>query len=221
MMRPVLCIFLLLMLVLSASAPAPAVEPSSKAADCFTLEQFLPLYLQYRAEHGLSTSPPDDEGMREEYERSTAFTDITPPSVREETGCAVFKNRNFEAFFACNGRIRPAGISFGGFGAVDMAACDFDGDGRKEILFAYSWGSGLHRSHLAVFNPATMEETQLDYVNLNRDMALQKVSDTEFLVYDASLRFPDGPYMAAELEKGALLARVIAKNGTPFVAPVD
>ena len=48
---------------------------------------------------------------------------------------------------------------FGGYGFVNAVPCDFDNDGNKDLLVASSWGSGLHRSIISVFNSTTKEST--------------------------------------------------------------
>ena len=51
--------------------------------------------------------------------------------------------------------------SFGGYGFVNAVPCDFDNDGNKDLLVASSWGSGMHRSIISVFNSVSKESTIL------------------------------------------------------------
>jgi hypothetical protein len=60
--------------------------------------------------------------------------------------------RQYETFLIRGGKeVRPMGHGFGGWGVMSLCAADLDGDGKPELIYTYSWGSGRHRSHVAVY----------------------------------------------------------------------
>lgn len=146
------------------------------------------------------------------------YFDITPDSIFRETGVRVYKcKENFETVIKYNDTIIPIGIGFGGSGVTDIETCDFDGDGRKELIYSYSWGSGLHRSNIAIFNFVTLYETRLEYLNLNSDTMLEKQSDTQFVVYDAELA-GDSDGLFVNVKQGSKLAEISCEDGQPMIA---
>lgn len=85
---------------------------------------------------------------------------VTPDGIEEETSAQIFKFSDCCAtFIYLDSQVYPLGEWFGGYGFVNAVLCDFDHDGNSDILYTYSWGSGLHRSLVAVFNTQTMENT--------------------------------------------------------------
>lgn len=89
-----------------------------------------------------------------------SLTDVTPAEVRERLHGQVFRIQGYagstdepEAYFVAKGRVCPLTIGFGGSGLDSMCVCDLDGDGKPELAYAYSWGSGMHRSQLAILRP--------------------------------------------------------------------
>lgn len=44
----------------------------------------------------------------------------------------------------------PMAIGFGGAGLETTVVTELDGDAKPELLYTYSWGSGLHRTHLSL-----------------------------------------------------------------------
>lgn len=85
---------------------------------------------------------------------------VTPERIAEETSAQIFKfSDSCATFIYLNSQVYPLGEWFGGYGFVNAVLCDFDHDSNSDILYTYSWGSGLHRSLVAVFNTQTMENT--------------------------------------------------------------
>jgi len=56
-----------------------------------------------------------------------------------------------EAFIIRDGRAFLLGTSFGGSGVMSMCVADLNGDGQPKLIFSYSWGSGVHRSLVALW----------------------------------------------------------------------
>ena len=64
----------------------------------------------------------------------------------------LFENETF--IITYNGIVLPMGTAIGGKGVSSMALSDLDQDGQSELYFTYSFGSGIHQSHLGVYAPA-------------------------------------------------------------------
>ena len=85
---------------------------------------------------------------------------VTPQKVREETDCKIFKfSDSCASFVMIDNEVYTLCEWFGGYGFVNAVPCDFDNDGNKDLLVASSWGSGLHRSIISIFNSVTKEST--------------------------------------------------------------
>lgn len=83
---------------------------------------------------------------------------VTPPEVAEQTDFKIFKHSDSCASFVMTkDGVYELGNSFGGYGVISAVPCDPDGDGNKDLLVASSWGSGIHRSEISVFNSVTRE----------------------------------------------------------------
>ena len=87
---------------------------------------------------------------------------VTPLSVANETDIKIFKFSDSCASFALiDGGVYEICTSFGGFGFVNAVPWDYDEDGNLDLLIASSWGSGMYRSEISVFNTKTKESTIL------------------------------------------------------------
>ncbi|MBQ7336084.1 MAG: hypothetical protein IJW92_06400 [Clostridia bacterium] len=85
---------------------------------------------------------------------------VTPEQVALETDYKIFKfSDSCASFVMLDNKIYALCEWFGGYGFVNAVPCDFDNDGNKDLLVASSWGSGLHRSVISVFNSTTKEST--------------------------------------------------------------
>jgi hypothetical protein len=196
-----------------------AGEPPQVTKETCAVDDFAALYADYCGEQGIYLETHRAEMTAEDNERYFKYVDITPGEVYEQTGCKVFKvNSTCEAYIVHGGKLYHIGCGFGGWGVVDMATCDFDRDGRKDLIYTYSWGSGLHRSLVAVFNFGAMQETQLDYVHMNKDMMLEKISDEKFRLYDAAVEPKEHlDYCDFSLTKKDFLCEVVSKGDQPKV----
>jgi hypothetical protein len=82
--------------------------------------------------------------------------DITPEPVWQRLGAQVFAVtdgvQRHETFVIRRRQVSRIGRSFGGKGVRSMVVADPGGDGRDKLIFAYAWGSGEHRSQVAVLD---------------------------------------------------------------------
>lgn len=85
---------------------------------------------------------------------------VTPPLVAQLTDMQIFKfSDSCSSFVMVDNEIYALCVSFGGYGFVDAIPWNFDDDGELDLLVCSSWGSGMHRSEISVFNPVTKEST--------------------------------------------------------------
>jgi hypothetical protein len=59
-----------------------------------------------------------------------------------------------ESFLIRGDQVVPLGTAIGGHGLTSLVVSDLDEDGIAELLFTYSFGSGIHQSRIGVFAPA-------------------------------------------------------------------
>lgn len=114
--------------------------------------------------------------------------DITPEDVKKELGCQIFKvNYTCDTFVIYKSKLFPIGRGFGGFGTVSINTCDFDNNGKKDLIYTFSWGSGLHRSQIGIYDLSKGKEEILDFIQRDEDVILEKISDNKFNVYTADI----------------------------------
>ena len=163
---------------------------------------------------------------------------VTPPQVVAETDMKIFKfSDSCVSLVVLDNTIYELCPSFGGYGFVNAVPCDFDNDGNKDLLVASSWGSGMHRSIISVFNSVTKESTVLydtsdtDTPRIDLFVATAPPSyssnETEDLpisyqVYSAEITVNDmEEYNLADLSYVAtdLMGSIEIENGTPVFKP--
>lgn len=78
---------------------------------------------------------------------------VTPQAVSKATNAKIFKfYNNGASFVLIDNKIYKICNYFGGYGFINAVPCDFNRDGSLDLLVASSWGSGLHRSEISVFD---------------------------------------------------------------------
>ena len=111
--------------------------------------------------------------------------ETTTGEIWKRLGVQTFRwSDAFQTYVIDRGQASALGIAFGGFGVTQMHVTDLDGDGHPELTYAYGWGSGLHRSHVAVYLPTATPPRSIDaaVILLDGDFALEKVDDRTVLV---------------------------------------
>jgi hypothetical protein len=113
-----------------------------------------------------------------------------------------------EMYAITNGQASILGASFGGYGVIHMHVTDLDADGNPELTYAYSWGSGLHRSHIAVYLPHQEPPTSIEaeIVYLHGDFILEKHNDQNVVVKVGYYECQEGKFIA-EVPVGQLFLR--------------
>lgn len=163
---------------------------------------------------------------------------VTPPQVAAETDMKIFKfSDSCASFVLLDNNIYEICTSFGGYGFLNAVPCDFDNDNNIDLLVASSWGSGVHRSIISIFNSVTKESIVLfdssNTENPNVDLFVaittpsfsSKESDElpiYYSAYAAKIIINDtGNYNLADLSYVAtdLMGTIEVEDGTPVFKP--
>lgn len=97
--------------------------------------------------------------------------DVTPEEVLAKTGCRIFKDSESCRAYLLDGEsfCELGSMGMGGYGFTSAVPWDCFGINEvPDLLFTYSWGSGMHRSVLTLFDRTSREEQDL-YVYYPRD----------------------------------------------------
>lgn len=191
--------------------------PSEQQKRSYSVEDFKQLYSDYLKLNSitLATSPEDDktEMSKEDKLKYYSIYDITPKEVKKEIGCQIFKvNYSCETYVIYKSKVFPIGFGFGGMGIVSLTTCDFDGDNQKDLIYTFSWGSGLHRSQIGVFNFSDEKEEWLNFTQLNKDVMLKRISEDNFKIYIAEV-VDMADFIHFKLSKKELVGEILRKNG--------
>ncbi len=133
---------------------------------------------------------------------------VTPPQVAAETNMKIFKfSDSCISLVLLDNKIYTLCESFGGYGFVNAIPCDFDNDGNKDLLVASSWGSGLHRSIISVFNSVTKESTIL------YDTSTTDTPEVDLIVSQSTASiFTDNPEIDEKLYYSLLSVKINVEN---------
>lgn len=164
--------------------------------------------------------------------------DVTSEEIRTETGCRIFTDDAFGGLFylADGERCGELGMSFGGYGLCSAVPWDYDENGTVDLLYTYSWGSGMHRSILALFDRTKWEERELygyfpDSDSPGSDLLVERETDEggepAFTVYTVDVQvqnydFTDLRFTKKE-EAGVVSVVMVAgeKNVQPLFWPAS
>jgi hypothetical protein len=116
-------------------------------------------------------TPQEAEEMVREYLRSRkpnlspdfplSMPELPVPEVWESLPIQIFRVTEGpfarETFLIDSETALRLGTAVGGQGVTSIRVGDLDQDGSPELLFAYSFGSGLHQSRIAMYAPAYAE----------------------------------------------------------------
>jgi len=88
--------------------------------------------------------------------------ELPVPEVWEHLPVQIFRVSDGpfarETFLIHDETVLRLGTAVGGKGVTSMRIADLDEDGSAELLFAYSFGSGIHQSRIAMYAPAYSED---------------------------------------------------------------
>ena len=176
---------------------------------------------------GLST------GMRLDKEHCY---NVTPLSVSTQTDIKIFKfSDSCVSLALIDGAVYPICESFGGYGFVDAVPWDYDGDVKIDLLVASSWGSGLHRSQISVFNTTTKESIVVYDTSTTDDPCVDLFVATTSLsfsskdpkdltinyqVFTANIEVNDNNLADLSYTSTGVIGSVVVENGTPVFKPM-
>ncbi len=153
------------------------------------------------------------------YDKDTCYN-ITPDSFGENSGYLIFKyDLSCASFLLYEHEVYPLGEWFGGFGVTSMALADLNGDGIQELYFTYSFGSGLHRSHIAYFDPVMKQVVPIDYTHLNKDMFVAKSETGGLSLYDASFSSMEN-FIRYEMKSTGHITDIVYESGQILLSHV-
>ena len=172
-------------------------------------------------------------GMKLEKERCY---NVTPPSVAAQTDIRIFKfGDSCVSLALIDGEVYSLCESFGGFGFVNAVPWDFDGDGNLDLLISSSWGSGLHRSLISVFNTTTKESIVVYDTSTTDNPSVDLFVSTDspsflssdfqetpidYTVYSASIHVNHDNFADLSYTATGIIGSVVVENGRPVFRPV-
>ncbi|MBO4971450.1 MAG: hypothetical protein J6D45_01410 [Clostridia bacterium] len=162
---------------------------------------------------------------------------VTPQEVALETNYKIFKfSDSCASFVMIDNEVYTLCEWFGGYGFVNAVPCDFDNDGNKDLLVASSWGSGLHRSIISIFNSVTKESTVIydtsttDNPQINLFVAAvspsfssKDPSDSSiyYQVYSAEIKSNDNNLANLSYVATGIIGSISTENGVIAFIPTE
>ena len=162
---------------------------------------------------------------------------VTPRSVATQTDIKIFKfSDSCISLALIDGEVYSICESFGGYGFVNALPWDYDEDGNLDLLVASSWGSGLHRSIISVFNTTTKESiiiydtSTTDHPSVDLFVAAASPSFSSkdpqdlpvyYEVYSANIEVNGNNLTDLSYTATGVIGSVVVENGTPVFKPMD
>lgn len=158
-----------------------------------------------------------------DFSEETCFN-VTPESVAAQTDVKIFKfSQTGASFVLIDGKAFVLCTFFGGHGFVNAVPCDFNNDGNWELLVASSWGSGLHRSQITVFDLQTKTSTLLfDTTETDEprtDLIVGRDASGGFVVYSVEIQYVGKDLAALSYTVTGVMGSPQEDNGEPVFVP--
>lgn len=145
---------------------------------------------------------------------------ITPGSFGVNSGYSIFKfDASCASFLLYENKAYPLGEWFGGYGVTSMALDDLNDDLKQELYFTYSFGSGLHRSHIAYFDPALKQVVPIEYTHLNKDMIVAMNETGGLSLYDAEISSMES-FVQYEMKSTGYITDIVYEDSQIRLEPV-
>lgn len=96
--------------------------------------------------------------------RVTESWEITPKAVSDATDWRIFTVESQYSYLLADGELYMLCGYWGGWGVTSAVPWDYDKNGIIDLLYTYSWGSGMHRSHVAIFDMGAKQEVTLSAI---------------------------------------------------------
>lgn len=104
--------------------------------------------------------------------------EITSSEIWDKTKIQLFKDSSAETYIVTDQKAVHIGEAFGGFGVTSTLPYDVNKDGTFDLVYAYSWGSGLHRSVIS----------WIDLKSFTDHIVEDMPERTDFRMYDLTLK---------------------------------
>lgn len=92
-----------------------------------------------------------------------------------------------------------------------MVLNDLNEDGKAELYFTYSWGSGIHRSHAAYFDPAIEQVVAFTYSKQDGDLLVTDNDKGGVSLYDAAVLTMDN-FSNFDIKGSKRISDIIYRN---------
>ncbi len=231
-MKPIFCLLLTGILLISLTACQTNTDSSNNSesnvsymtTSCTkdSVDAFMSL---------LSEAELDGLSYGLELDEKNCFN-VTPPSVATTTDIKIFKfSDSCVSLALIDGKVYSICESFGGFGFVNAVPWDYDEDGNLDLLIASSWGSGLHRSIISIFNTTTKESivvydtSNTDNPSVDLFVAAASPSFSSkhpqelpiyYQVYTANIEVKDNNLADLSYASTGVIGSVVVENGVPL-----
>ncbi|MDE6019694.1 MAG: hypothetical protein K2H01_01675 [Ruminococcus sp.] len=114
--------------------------------------------------------------------------EITSPELEENTDYRIFKySQSCASYLYYEDSIYQLGEFFGGLGLTSFASADINSDGKDELYFTFSWGSGMHRAKAGYFDPIKKEPVIFSDSYFDRDWIIVKTDYETLSLYTAEM----------------------------------
>lgn len=205
MKRISLCALVCLLLLICLSGCSKAytlspVEQTGGSVDTQIIDRFLTNNKDYPNYEEICKNVPDI---------LFHLIDVTPDGLQGK--CAIYRftyesgtSLAGNTFLVYDGDVYPLGTAFGGHGITEFA---YSNANSADILyFIYSWGSGIHRSHIGSFDFETRQLADFGGLTFSHmDISFQLSKDGQTLgVCQAQISFPNDD-LHPQIIKGDLL----------------
>lgn len=138
------------------------------------------------------------------WKADSKLIDITTKEIRDRLHAQVFMFRGYtdgtDAFLVKDGKIYPMSNGFGGWGLTDVCVFDVNHDAKDELIYSYSYGSGMHFSIIEAYGFNGPVPTKIPS-NIRReydDLMLVKLGEIKVDIYTTKMT---GDKKLAKLEK--------------------
>jgi hypothetical protein len=123
--------------------------------------------------------------------------EMTTPEIWDSMGLQIFKTTGgpvqYETFLIQDGSVQQIGFGFGGMGVTSLLVNDADDDGQPDLLYTYSWGSGMGRSQLGLYSTGLPEPLVWAYSLFQADLYLKDAPENQAELWAG---LPDGRQIA-------------------------
>ena len=177
------------------------MKQTSGAVDQQIIDDFLTDNEEYANYEEIQKNVPDILSYLE---------NITPDSLKEI--CSIYRftfetatSLGGETFLVYDNSVYPLGCAFGGYGITEFAY--ISSNENHALYFIYSWGSGIHRSHIGMFDFNTKQIADYGgFVFRDQDIAFYLSDDGNTLgVCQAQIRWPNWDDLEIIIVKGECL----------------